>query len=395
MKSSERIHWLTIAIVFNFIFGIAFAKHLWLANRLYPLTPIFQVFQAIPVWCDYLFTPLLILFLVMSVVARRPRTYLVASLVTIAILFLQDQGRIFPSFYEYAFLLFLLAWYTPDSPAEGNSNAILNACRLAVICVYIWSGIQKMNPLFIGNFSWFLSPVTNLAPVLGALIPALVLVAPFLEVSVGIGLLFDKTRKIALAAALAMHASIFILIGPLRGNWNDSAWAWNLGSALIVFVLFFRAESISMRSILFNKDFPAHQVAFVFFGLLPILSLVNLWDSPLSFDVYSGNYFSGQVYVSETLKSQLPEEIQRYVIGPNGTSLVASEPVDLVSWSEDEFGANPYPVPRVFENIARSLCAYANSSSALQLDIQDKLRLSRSLQWEGGRQVYDCSDLSR
>jgi hypothetical protein len=393
MRSSERIHWLTNAIVFSFIFGIAFAKNLWLANRLYPLTPLIRIFQVIPVWGDYFLAPLLIFFLVMSAIASRPRKYLIVALITIAILFLQDQGRIFPSFYEYSLLLFVLVWRVPDPSGEGNDAAILNACRLAIVCVYIWSGIQKMNPLFITNFSWFLAPVTNTVPAVGALIPALVLVAPFLEVSLGLGLLFGKTRKVALAMALTMHASIFILIGPLRGNWNDSAWAWNLGSALIVFALFFKAENVPARAILFNRDLWVHQLVFLFFGFLPFLSLFNLWDSPLSFDVYSGNYFSGQIYVSEALRDQLPESIQRYVIGPAGMSTDATEPVNLISWSEDEFGANPYPVPRVFKSIASSLCAHADSPSALQLNIQDKLKLS-GLHWESSHQVYDCSNLS-
>ena len=398
MRSSERIHWLLSAVVFNFILGIAFAKRLWLSDRSYPLTPFFHALIGLPVWLDYILTPALILMLLMSAIGPKPKKYLIFSLVLIAFLFLQDQGRLLPSFYEYSFLLLLIPFYIPGRSNEedaGNGDAILNTCRFAIACIYAWSGIQKMNPLFVNDFSWFLAPVTNLLPFIAALLPVLLIVAPLIELSIGLGLIFKRTRKFALVAVLAMHASIFLLIGPVRGNWNDSAWAWNLGSALIVFVLFFRADDIPARAIAFNDKFWGYWVVLLFFGFLPALSLFNLWDSPLSFDVYSGNYFQAQIYVSEALKSRLSADIARYAVGPVGSSTAAVEPIDLYGWAEAEFNANPYPVPRILENVGGSLCAYAASPSEVDLAIRDKLHLSGGFHWVGGLQSYDCSTLNR
>jgi hypothetical protein len=272
----------------------------------------------------------------------------------------------------------------------------LNACRLAVAFVYFWSGMQKLVPSFQGQLTVVLAPVTNVLPFLsGGFIHWASILAPLIEIEIGIGLLFKKTRKAALAEAIFMHTALFFLIIPLGNPSYVSAWAWNLASACIVFILFFRAKDVSAKEIVLNfKDLKTGIVqAFVLltFGVLPALNFINLSDSSLSFNVFSGNVAYADIYVDGSTAQNLPPAIQQYVgpiAGKDGMF-----PLYINTWAQQGFHSEPVPTPRIFKAITRSLCQYATQSSSIELTIHDKQSIFEEI--SGGQSItnYDCGDL--
>jgi hypothetical protein len=368
------------------IAGLLLSPKLWVSTRFYPLTPVMQFLKPLPYPFDYAVYVLLLALLAATTVASRrlssPRWWIAASVLLLAVLCAQDQSRLQPWCYQYAFMLIALA--VPQGGAcisWPNADRSLNACRLIVIAIYFWSGAQKLNPYFApGTFTWLAHP-------LAVHFPALAIkagyAAPFVEMACAIGLLTRKFRTPAIVGLIAMHACILLVIGPFGRGFNTVVWPWNI--AMVVFLLLlFRHSEARAREILWG---PARfqRVVFVLFGLAPALSFFNLWDSYLSAALYSGNKNQGAIYMTEAVADHLPDEVDDDV----------SEEADglgklLVNdWSFDELNAPAYPEIRIYKNAARKLCEFAGKPSDVRLEVQGKAVLAN----ESGRRIFTCSDL--
>ena len=101
--------------------------------------------------------------------------------------------------------------------AAGFGN--VNVCRLIIVSIYFWSGVQKINPGFAHEtFQWMTNPFPGSVPA------AIGFIAPLAESAIAIGLLTRTFRNAAVIAALTMHALILVSIGPLGHNHNRVVW---------------------------------------------------------------------------------------------------------------------------------------------------------------------------
>ena len=291
-SEEKRLALFSTLLAVSVLLCIAFSWKLWTSSRLYPLVPLFESVPRFPYPFDYLFLALFCAALVG--VAVRPCSRILSALVVagFAVLFLQDQNRIWPSFYEFFFLFLLLAGRRPGAGAEEAQRVLMGA-RFVMAAVYFWSGVQKLNTYFYHDtFPWFLQPLTERLPFDVAFMPQLAVVGAVMEALFGIGLLTKRFRTLALYEAMLMHALIFVLSGPLRDGWNDSAWIWSNCTAVLVWVLFHKAPAFEARKMLNAPVLGAQRLyglpqalAVVFIGVLPLLNNFNLWDSALSFNI--------------------------------------------------------------------------------------------------------------
>ena len=376
--------------------GLLLSPKLWVSTRFYPLTPVAQFLKPLPYPLDYAVYILLLALLAVTAIARRPRWWIAASVLLLAALCAQDQSRLQPWCYQYAFML--LGTACSGSACLGSAclgsaclgsacfsllsvEAPLNVCRLIVAATYFWSGAQKLNPYFAsGTFTWLAHP-------LAARFPALVVgagyAAPFIEMACAIGLLTRRFRAPAIAALIAMHALILLAIGPLGRGFNTVVWPWNI--AMIVFLLLlFRHTLAGPREILWG---PArfHRLTFALLGLAPALSFFNLWDSYLSAALYSGNKNQGAIYMTKAVAGHLPDEVDDDVSEePDG-----SDKVFVNDWSFDELNAPAYPEIRIYKSAARKLCEFAAKPADIKLEVQAKAALANG----GGKRIFTCADL--
>jgi hypothetical protein len=278
-----------------------------------------------------------------------------------AILFLQDQSRAWPSFYQFFFLFLLLVTYGRDA-GEVGAQRILAGMRFVVAAVYFWGGVQKLNTRFFNEeFPWFIQPLTDLLPFDIPYLPAIGVFAALFEVLFGIGLLTKRFRTFALYDAMLMHALILVCIGPLRGDWNNSAWIWGQTMAVQAWVLFYKAPAFEFKSMFGGPRlfYVPQALAVVAFGVLPLLNNVNRWDSALSYNIYTGNVSYGEIYLSPAAARNLPGELSAHVIERDGVARL-----DLNAWTMREFNANPYPEQRIFKAVLRTICAQVPDGSA-------------------------------
>jgi uncharacterized membrane protein YphA (DoxX/SURF4 family) len=364
--------------------GFALSPKLWMSSRFYPLTPVWSVFKPLASPADYIvFFTVTALLIAAAIVPRRE--ILIALFVLLGWLVLQDQSRLQPWFYQYALMLLAIALAGPKRPA-----AALNTCCLIVAATYIWSGLAKLNPNFIGDtFPFLVRPFIGEGQLVGHwLVRVLAFAAALLECAAGIGLLIKRFRPLAVSLAITMHVFILVTIGPLGRGVNDVVWPWNVAMIAFLLVLFFRrTDNPAPRDIIWGRGFAYQKIVLVLFAVMPMLSFFNLWDHYLSSALYSGNRNSGVVYLSDAAFDRLPDKIEDYVTeeDPNRNKL------DIFDWSVGELNVPSYPEIRVYKNVARQICDYASNDPGVELVVQGKLALVNS----NRRWVYHCSELRR
>ena len=352
-SDEERLRLVVRALAASILACLAFSGKLWLSARLYPLVPVLGVVPPFP-WPLDLFVLALLVGLLVGLVARPLSWPLAAAVVGLfALLFAQDQSRLWPSFYQFFLLLLLLLAHRPGG-GEPAAARTLHGMRFVLAAVYFWGGVQKLTPHFFREeFPWFVRPLTDLLPGPVPWLPVLGLAAAVGEALLGIGLLTRRFRRIALGEALLMHAVILVCIGPLRGDWNDSAWIWSLATAGLAWLLVRAAEPFRLAT-MFAASRAANvapAVVVVLAGILPVLDNFNRWDSALSFNVYTGNTRVGHVVMPPGSAARLPREIAAHAL-----SVGEMEVLDLNAWAMQEFNAGTYPADRVFRALLADIC---------------------------------------
>ena len=342
-------------VALGLLAGLLLSLRLWVSTRFYPLTPVAEFLKPLPYPFDYAVYILLLLLVAVTAVAPRPRGLIVAPTLLLSALWLQDQSRLQPWCYQYAFMLLALTLLKPDRS--------LNACRLIMAAIYFWSGAQKLNPYFAaGTFSWLAHPVAVEFP---ALVIKAGYVAPFIEIACAIGLLIRRFRTPAVMTLIAMHALILLAIGPIGRFSNTVVWPWNIAMIALLWMLF-RNSDARAAEILWAPGV-IHRSALALFVLAPALSLAGLWDSYLSAALYSGNKNQGAIYMTEAVADHLPDAVYDDVSDEDGgVKLLVND------WSFDELNTPAYPEVRIFKSAARKLCEFAVKPSDVRLEVQGK-----------------------
>jgi hypothetical protein len=391
-----RLRRLKVVLVAAIICGLAISRRLWLASpRTYPTAPVGDALPGVPFPLDYLWLAAVVLLLAAALVSARPRKFIVAFLAAAGLLCLWDQTRWQPWFFQYYFMLAALCLTSRRGDDSGSDNsaalksgnsAALNACRMIVAATYFWGGVQKINYSFAAEIMpALLTPyLRHLPRAFGALPAALTIGAPLVEVSAGLGLLFRRTRRAACLLAVATSAAALALLVPVGAN--VVVWSWNATMAAFVIILFRGDDASTPRAILIGRRSPARAALLLLFGVMPLLSLFNLWDSYLSAALYSGNTSRAAIYVGDSMRERLPEGARGIVRSVGDRNLLS-----LLRWSDAEFNVPPYPEPRVYFKIARHVCARAESASDAVLVIEGRPAI---LDGERTYSVYDCGEFN-
>lgn len=365
----DRLFWLKSTLVLGLAGGFLLSIRLWAGPRSYPLTPVFEMLPNIPALLSSILFAALLILLATVLLAVQPRGYILAFVVIAGLMSLWDQSRWQPWFYQYLLMLTALSLYPWSETTLENRQKALNICRLIVASIYFWSGLQKLNVSFVEDvYPWLIEPLINLLPgsVEGLLQPAAIAV-PFVEISIGIGLL-TRFRNVAVILALFMHAFILFSLGPFGHEWNSIVWPWNTAMMAFVILLFWRVQNFSIKDIMIPKTSLLHAVILILVFVMPVFSFFGLWDSYLSASLYSGNTKSGILYVSEDIQKELSSTIPSVALKSYGEDNV----VDVSGWSIEELNVPPYPETRIYKNVAEHVCSFADRPTEVFLIVQGK-----------------------
>lgn len=342
IDSRQQILIVWITCIF-WIFSKCFSYKLWHKDRLFPLSPPFDFLEGIPQEIH-----LLLLFTSIAgitLIAFFPKNKWVLGITIIVDLLscLLDQNRWHPIEYQCLLTAVFLFFY------RDNAKQFLNYMAFLVCIVYINSGLHKLNGGFLFHvwenmilerlFGFEQHQVRSLWVHYSGLLLGI------FEVAAGIGLLFFRRKIIFSAILIGMHIFILILITPTGLNYNPIVWPWNIVMVFIIIVLFCTENhvSISLRNLVsgFNK------IPFVFLGILPLFSMIGLYDNFLSFNLYSGSLKQLDICIGnkEAAATYKPYFTHRR------TCCDTKEVINTNLWSLKEMNIVVYPEERVFHDI--------------------------------------------
>lgn len=367
LASDARVRWLRAVLLGATLLGMLSCIPLWLATREYPLAPITAWWP--PAQPRY--GPWILGLTLCSLVAaaRFFRPAILFFLIATLYLYCCDQNRGQPWIYMY--WLMLLLNLLPERTA-------LAACRATLSLVYLWAGIQKLNGTFFRVMpAWFVQPAIGwgLPEAVVAALRVSVSLTPLLEIFIGAGVWFPKTRRAALAAAVVLHAASLLFLGPVGHNINLVVWPWNLAMMALLLVLFGWGENASVGQTWreLRRSWSGALVTGLC-GLLPILSFFGWWDSYFSFALYSGNVSRADLYVTQSFRDRLPARLQTYVHPVENYNPAFQLPFafEHPRWAAAEMRVPQMPEPRGFAIMFRRLAAYATNENDCRMIVETR-----------------------
>ena len=326
-------------------------------------------------------------------IENRNLNYLVIS--GLIVLLLQDQNRWQPWVFLY-FIVLIYACSIDKSGAKDKANIF--CIQLAVIAIYFYSGLHKLSPLFLDSvyksilFILFKIQKGDFLMVHTELGYAI----PLLEISIGMLLSFQKTRRLGAELAIFSHIFILIYLSPFGINENYIVFPWNLAMIFLVYFLFYgEALVFDFPRTLFEKIRVIPVV--LIFWILPSLNFFGLWDNYLSFVLYAGRTNKYLVAISDQYLHFIDQNKKQFFMDEGQfkklqkittNDLAGCKIIDVNHWSNLELGVPFYPESRTFKQLAHTFCKSEIPDSQLHF-IEIKVPYSKKR-----FSKYSCKDLN-
>ncbi|MBX7136769.1 MAG: DUF3556 domain-containing protein [Oligoflexia bacterium] len=311
--------------------GCLLSLPLWTGARDFPLLPV----TSLP---DLGHFPLLVFVVSILLLFSLQLTAWLALLLlgTATWLVLSDITRLQPWFYLYLLMICGMGLKSP------------RILRLVMVSCYCWSGLQKFSVVFPLTIEPYVE--TALKPVLSAAIvrqfsPAL-LAIPVIEALLGLGLSWERTRKISVVGLTGMHLFILLMIGPTGRDYNSVVWPWNIFMIFALLALF-RGEAPAQTWKYHEKFFLG--VA----GIFPVLGFFGFGDAYPSWALYAPRYHELQISLPAGSLDGIAADLRPHFSVMNSQRLETS----AFSWSLSEMNVPPYAERRVMLQLAAKLCA--------------------------------------
>lgn len=352
----------------GYLAGIGLSAPLW--GRGQRLFPSFAVDRFLVADADFLsnlfelspvFSSLLIVSLLFLLWRPESRLAQLWLLLLTSLLVVTDVHRLQPWVYQYVATI-CLAMLAGKSKTQFQS-----AVLLMLAGTYFYSGVQKLNPIFLlETFPFLLNPLSEYLD-MGPWLMALGILIPFVEIALGLGLLFPKLQKFSAVGIIAMHSAILLSLGPLGQNHNSVVWPWNVCMILTVAWLVF-GQKLTWEPKYWRC--PCVATALGLFFSLPVLSLVGWWPSYLSMSLYSGNTTKASIVFDQQLFANIPQQLQSLALAGQDSK----KKIPLVDWSFTTLNIPPFPEQAALRDAAEQLCQQYQLDNA-RIEISHRLLL--------------------
>ena len=345
---SKKI-WVRLLLIIGFTIPFILSFPVWLSSRDFPVTPLFVKPIEFNYYIDIALIGLLFTCAIWFVLKAKGRGGL-CFFILYVLLSLLDQTRIQPFFFEIAILIFF--YYLFRNDFERFKIAFL----LLMAGTYIWSGLHKANPTF---FELWLEGLNKRIPFIPLSLRQIITwFVPFLEMSFGLALLFNKTRKIGIILLAIMHTMVLITL--TIGGAGFTVIPLNVLNVLLLFMLCYNLDWNMIK--LTSSDFKIKIIA-VYVLIIPYLNLIGLHDHLLSFSYFSGKpSYCNIVFNKKVQVDKLPKNIIDITRVYEG-----SHYINVNEWSVKYVNVLCYPEDRVYVYLQEYLETFTgNNSTTLQ-----------------------------
>lgn len=340
------------ALVFlGFLAGFLLSPGLWTNKRFFPLLGPIDGLPAIAYPFDII---LLSAFLVSGAiwVFYNKRSPGLCAMGILAIILVQDQMRWQPWVYQYCLLLLP---YLLQSDTQKNGQSILYSQQWILGGIYVWSGIQKLNPEFLSGTFIQITEALGIEQTFSQWKYAGYSI-PLFEILTGLSLLSARLRKAGICMAAITHITILVILNPWMMHHNSIVYPWNIMMLLLVFVLYGGADAKrSAFDFIRKKRVTAYNIIPVLLvWICPLLNFAGYWDHYLSFSLYSDKPPTFYIAVAESELPKIDLRLQHYFVVLPG--LQGGQLIDIDKWAFSELNVPFYPQLRLFKKLGYPFC---------------------------------------
>jgi hypothetical protein len=368
-------------VTFGWMLGVTYP--LWGSDVQFPQIPSCSFASQLPANLDQIF--FLALLVTLSILAavnlfgldwlridllKRNRSWFVRltagfALALVILLVVQNQHRFLPWVTQGILILAGLVLF--------SQRDFIRFTQMLCISIYIYSAISKYDESFVSGIGGRMFEVPFLAwmtdVIEGGLRNLMILSFPTIELLIGIGLCFEKTRKISVVFGVVMHITLMLMLGPLGLQNAGSVLVWNLFFAVQLPLLFYqrkkvlpdRPENGAIKTTLPVETFAENvdrflpkqfwvRILFILVTFFPMASRFNWIDHWSGWELYasSSSYCTLRVASDEIL--ELPSPIPYLMTGQEDLIINGDKDervyVNLFGWSLRELNAPIYPQDR-------------------------------------------------
>ena len=357
LSDQQRVNWTRIAAIISILILMVYAPKLWLSTKEFPVIPLFDW---LPIPQGIFDTFFWWLFFGVQIVYIFYNKRFLGWLVVLLYLYLAlvDQNRLQPYLYQSALTILAIVIF----PKKADARKVLYTVILIFFATYFWSGIQKLNEAFyiqwLGALNKHFSCADTASNALICLpnwfLEGFTYAVPWLEASMGIFLLFNKTRKFGIAFILGMHAIIVFLLFYLGYGYN--VVPWNFQNMICVVVLFYGLQTQKPLDF-FMAKFDLQRAFLVFMVMvLPLANnLFGFYDNLLSFHFFTADLHYYNVFIHEDLQNKLPETAQKYIRYEDGKPYI-----QMNEWAQGDNKVLFYPEERIIQYMETYLRSFAD-----------------------------------
>ena len=309
---------------------------LWTGNRLYPVIPVHDFLNRLPLYFHNILFYISLAFLALAMLYTRKKILLAILLVGEILSCLLDVTRWQPWEYQYIFIVLLFV-FSLSRPKHFYTGLLF-----LLSSIYIFSGLHKLNGGFLYSIwdNFILNDFFGMQhkTIARFQLHYIGLIIPLTEIIAGFLLMTNNYKKSAAIVLIATHIAILILLGPAGANYNSVVWPWNIAMMLLLYLLIFRAGgTFRLRHL---KSIP-NAILILFWGVVPILSFAGYWDNYLSSSLYSGNLKNITICMDSV---ECNSKLQPYIEeGGKAGMCTGNYKIKVYDWAMDEINVPPYP----------------------------------------------------
>lgn len=349
---------------------LAATWRLWTPRREPPALPALSALTGLPPAIDYACLAACAAALVLALSRPTSRRAVAMATGCLAALMALDQLRWQPWAYQALLVGAALAWL-PSIEAR-------RWLRVLLASVYLYAAIAKLDVVFINTTGQ--QVVGALARLIGidpagyspTVRQAWAAAMPTGEAAVGLLLAWPRLRRVGVAAAVLLHASIVLALGPLGLGHSSGVLLWNAASATLVAVLFWPAHQTEAAADVATVA-PAGgvfaRIALTAGVVLPLTSpltaSLDLCDRWPAWGLYAPRGERTEVYVHASVADRLPASLP---LEPTKGG-EAWRRARLDEWVLHKTGAPVYPQNRVAVALALALNERGRLGSYLRVDV--------------------------
>lgn len=348
INDAQKVNLVRIAALVSTLILMLYAPKLWLTEKIFPVIPLFDWMPIPQGFVDYLCWGLLFGGQVLYIFYNK-RWLGWTVLLLYVYLAVVDQNRLQPYFYQSFLTILAIVIF----PSKTEAKKVLYAVILIFFATYFWSGIQKLNGEF--YIQWLSALHKHFSWLPEWFLVGFTYAVPWLEASMGVMLLFNRTRKFSVGFILGMHAIIVFLLFYLGYGYN--VVPWNFQNMFSCVVLFWTLKTFNFHEF-FTANFNLQKVVMLVFTVaLPFgNNQFGVYDRLLSFHFFTADLNYYNVVIGDALKDKIPAHAQQfYRIDEQGRRYI-----QMNEWAQKDNKVLFYPQERCIQFMDAYLRSFAD-----------------------------------